>query len=171
MKKKYRLREGFTLMEVNIAVAMVSVGLLAVFALFPLGLRESSLSVADNHEAMFANHVLSCVQANAMHITDWSVWSDDASFAFNATRDVDFLGSIAGNTVSDTAIDAGVDYPSGDPAGNKMRYELKFLSPNGGAPSAGQKTYMIQIKCRSDRYGDFNTFASTYVTYVTFLGE
>ena len=33
--------DGFSLVEVNLAVLLVSVGLLSLFMLFPLGLRES----------------------------------------------------------------------------------------------------------------------------------
>lgn len=60
------------MMEVNLAIFVISLGLLTLVSLFPLGLRESDIAITDTHEAMFADHVLSAMQGNANDITNWS---------------------------------------------------------------------------------------------------
>ena len=80
-------KNGFSMMEVNLAVFVVGLGLLTLVSLFPLGLRESDIAITDTHEAMFADHLLSAMQGNASEITNWSAlvpgqakWSDMNSF-------------------------------------------------------------------------------------------
>lgn len=60
-----RSRAGFTLMEVAIAVAVVVVGLLAMFALIASGLDASARSVADTQAALFADAVFGSLQAES----------------------------------------------------------------------------------------------------------
>ena len=68
--------EGFSLVEVNLAILLVALGMLALFGLFPAGLREADLAMTDTHEALFADYVLSGLEANASTSTTWSVWKD-----------------------------------------------------------------------------------------------
>jgi len=75
-------RFGFSLVEVNLAVFVVASGLLVIFVLFPLGLKESEMSVEDTHEAMFAEYVLGTIEGNAMGITDPAVWKDMTTAGF-----------------------------------------------------------------------------------------
>ena len=72
-------KQGFSLIETNLAIFLVAIGLLSIFALFPLGLQQSELAVQDSQEAMFADYVLSALQANAFAITNWHVWALDNS--------------------------------------------------------------------------------------------
>ena len=58
-------RHGFSLIEVNLAVFVMAVGILALMGLFPTGLRESMQSRADLKQTMFADYALSILQANA----------------------------------------------------------------------------------------------------------
>lgn len=56
---------GFSLIEVNLAVFVMAVGILALMGLFPTGLRESMQSRADLKQTMFSDYALSVMQANA----------------------------------------------------------------------------------------------------------
>ncbi len=70
-----RGRAAFSLIEVNIALLVVSVGLAALLVLFPVGLRESGLATADTTEAVFATRMLNAIQANAGEIDRWDTWT------------------------------------------------------------------------------------------------
>jgi Tfp pilus assembly protein PilV len=56
---------GFSLIEVNMAVFVLAVGILSMAVLYPLGLRESMQSQADIKQSMFADYVLSLAVAQA----------------------------------------------------------------------------------------------------------
>ena len=59
----HRARAAFTLMEVNLAVFIMAVGVLAMASLYPLGFRESQQSRDDVHAAITANEVLGQLSA------------------------------------------------------------------------------------------------------------
>jgi Tfp pilus assembly protein PilV len=56
-------KASFTLMEVAIAVAVVLIGVLALFALITSGLESSAKSVADTQAALFADNVFNGLAA------------------------------------------------------------------------------------------------------------
>ena len=56
---------GFSLIEVNMAVFVLAVGVLSMASLYPLGLRESIQSQADLKQSMFADYVLNVAVAAA----------------------------------------------------------------------------------------------------------
>ncbi|MCL1921037.1 MAG: prepilin-type N-terminal cleavage/methylation domain-containing protein [Kiritimatiellaeota bacterium] len=74
-----RNQSGFSLMEVNMAIFVMAVGVLAMVALFPLGLRESVQSQADLKESMFADFMLNAIVAAAsstnVQWSDWGQWA------------------------------------------------------------------------------------------------
>jgi len=51
-------RSGFSLIEVNMAVFVLAIGVLSMAVLYPLGLRESIQSQADLKQSMFGDFVL-----------------------------------------------------------------------------------------------------------------
>ena len=68
-------RSGFSLMEVNMAVFVVAIGVLSMVVLYPLGLRESTQGQADLKQSMFADDVLNRAVAAASQTNIlWSVW-------------------------------------------------------------------------------------------------
>lgn len=87
--------QGFSLVEANLAILVVAVGLLSLFSLFPAGLRQSDLSQADTRQALFAEYVLSRVIGNAAEIKDWNTWKDFAAFRAKAVD-----GGLTMNAVS-----------------------------------------------------------------------
>jgi prepilin-type N-terminal cleavage/methylation domain-containing protein len=58
-------KKGFTLVEVALALLVVSVGLLALFALFPAGLKLNKQAIDETQAALFAEEVLNGVRAQA----------------------------------------------------------------------------------------------------------
>ena len=50
-------RNGFTLMEIMIAIAVVAIGMTALFSLISTGLHESAKAVAETQAAIFADGV------------------------------------------------------------------------------------------------------------------
>lgn len=81
---------GFSLMEVNMAVFVMAVGILGMVALFPLGLREGMQARADLKQAMFADHALNQIVAilSQTNMT-WSKWQNLDGFE----GDIDALES------------------------------------------------------------------------------
>ena len=80
--------DGFTLIEVCLALMIVGAGVLVLFGLFPAGLKEAEYSVGDTRVALFADFVMSGLHANARNITDWDDWSDIGEFRSRATANV-----------------------------------------------------------------------------------
>lgn len=71
-----RRKLGFTLMEVNLAVFIMAVGVLAMVGLYPLGFRESQQSEDDVASAILADAVLNpLVQALSSPYMKWSDWN------------------------------------------------------------------------------------------------
>jgi hypothetical protein len=78
-------RSGFSLIEVNMAVFVLAIGVLSMAVLYPLGLRESMQSQADIKQSMFADFVLNVAvaAASSTNVT-WSEWEQWAN-VYNTT--------------------------------------------------------------------------------------
>jgi hypothetical protein len=61
-------------MEVNLALLIMAVGMLGLFSLFPVGLRQSNAASSDTTQAAFATLVLNAMRANAQAVTNWNDW-------------------------------------------------------------------------------------------------
>jgi prepilin-type N-terminal cleavage/methylation domain-containing protein len=59
------MRQGFTLIEIALALLVTSIGLLALFGLFPVGLEANKAAADETRTAMFAEEVLNGVRAQA----------------------------------------------------------------------------------------------------------
>lgn len=66
---------GFSLIEVTLALAVVALGLLGVFHLFPVGLRASFDATAETRVGQFADEVFNQLYAEASAETDTAAWS------------------------------------------------------------------------------------------------
>ena len=82
-----RTRAAFTLMEVNLAIFIMAVGVLAMTALYPLGFRESEQSRDDVRAAIVADEVLGKLSAalSSRNIT-WAKWKDAVQDAVDKTN-------------------------------------------------------------------------------------
>jgi len=78
--KPHDKQAGFSLLEVNMAVFVMAIGVLSMTVLYPLGLRESTQGQADLKQSMFADYVLNqAVAAAAQTNITWSQWSQWSS--------------------------------------------------------------------------------------------
>lgn len=76
MKTK-QTKTGFSLIEVNMAIFIVAVGIMSMVVLYPLGLRESTQGAADLKQAMFADDVLNQIVALASQTNiTWTSWKN-----------------------------------------------------------------------------------------------
>jgi hypothetical protein len=76
---KPETRAGFSLMEVNMAVFVMSVGILSMIVLYPLGLRESTQGQADLKQSMLAEYLLhQAVGIASRKDLTWEQWSEFA---------------------------------------------------------------------------------------------
>jgi type II secretory pathway pseudopilin PulG len=75
MKQNLSSESGFTLVEIALAILVASIGLLAVFSLFPAGLKLNKEAIDETQAAMFAEEVFSGFKAQAA-ITDWDELDD-----------------------------------------------------------------------------------------------
>lgn len=106
-------RSGFSLIEVNMAVFVLAIGILSMAVLFPLGLRESMQSQADLKQSMFADYILNVAisaasSTNVSWKTEWSPWAatydmtgSDAGVEMNIGESIpDFMKNVIDNAVS-----------------------------------------------------------------------
>ena len=81
-------KAGFSLMEVNMAVFVMAVGIMSLVGLFPLGLRESYQGRADLQQSMFADYALNqLVAALSQTNVYWSEWlnMDNTAYPVSVT--------------------------------------------------------------------------------------
>lgn len=166
---------GFSLVEVNLAVALIALGMLTLFSLFPMGLRESEMSIVDTHEATFANHVLSCIEANAMDIINWGDWANLNTCADLLVKDI-FPAVSAGKTTEGTAVVFGITgmgatyiYPIVSPSERNppriLRYKIKIIPTESGLARL-----RVEVWVKSGKYGEFTANCSIYFTEVMYSG-
>ena len=83
-----RARAAFTLMEVNLAVFIMAVGVLAMASLYPLGFRESQQSRDDVRAAITAEEVLGKLTAAlSSRNIEWTKWRDAVRNAVDKTNE------------------------------------------------------------------------------------
>ncbi len=68
------------MIEVNLAILVVTFGALILFSLFPAGMKEGENAVVETHVSMFGDFILSGMEANAEEITSWNTWSNENAF-------------------------------------------------------------------------------------------
>ncbi len=86
MRRKQR-NSGFSLIEVNLAILIAAGGLISLFSLFPVGLRQSVMSQADLHQAAFASSFFEAIAANVKLIDDLDTWNNINTFWRAAVED------------------------------------------------------------------------------------
>ena len=91
--KTRRTCAGFSLIEVSLALVVAAGGLLAIFGLFPVSLRQSKMSERDMAENAFATTLLETMAGNVRMIDDMKVWNDPDQFLRAALGDTGLLGT------------------------------------------------------------------------------
>ncbi len=82
--------QGFSLIEVTLALMVIGVGILSVFQLFPSGLRSSIDATAETRVGQFADEVLNQVYADAAAETNSVDWLE----VFSGNVDIDLAKDI-----------------------------------------------------------------------------
>ena len=100
------MKKAFTLLEVNLAMFVMAMGVLSMIALYPLGFREADQSREDVAAAAYCESVLNSMAA-ALSATNlaWSTWSqlDGRTFPSQGWRDY-FTDSYFGTPKSASAM-------------------------------------------------------------------
>ena len=156
-------RGGFTLIEVNLAILLIATGMLVLLALFPQGMHENEEAIKDTHESMFAAHILSGLEGNALsqRMMDWDVWITEDSFRAEICREVN---PVDGVNTWDRRVD-GVIWP--DSTESRIRYRLQ-VAP---VEDTGNRLWTANLQVKSGVYGDFEAEVRSYVTSFVYLGD
>ena len=88
---------GFSLVEVTLALLVAAGGLLTIFGVFPVSLRQSQMSRSDMSETAFADAVLQTLGGNIREIDDISVWQDPIKFWAAAAEGTGLPATISDN--------------------------------------------------------------------------
>ncbi|HMP90587.1 MAG TPA: prepilin-type N-terminal cleavage/methylation domain-containing protein [Kiritimatiellia bacterium] len=71
MKNKKHNREGFSLVEVALALMVTSLGMMAVFSLFPAGMSMNKRAIDDTQLSLFADDLFNGLRTAVWH-ENWS---------------------------------------------------------------------------------------------------
>jgi len=154
-------RGGFSLIEINLVLLIIGVGLVALLGLFPVGLRQAGLATADTVQAVFADQVLSTLQAQASTITNWTAWAPVDTFRVSVLKDAK-VGTHAVTANKEVQIDNYL-VPN-----NTIRYRLTFQSVAVPMDFGGRlMRAAIQVSERAE--GDLSK-ATVYCTDFVFQG-
>ncbi|MBN1268794.1 MAG: prepilin-type N-terminal cleavage/methylation domain-containing protein [Kiritimatiellae bacterium] len=136
----HRRNEGYSLVEVTLAILVIGLGMVAVYSLFPAGLSMNKRAEDETRAAIFAQEVLDGYHALVDH--DPVAWerlgppySDDPTLeavAFGMWENADTI-EIEPNTATQTV--SYVNYNGG--VENSFRYVLVFWEPVDNKVKAG----------------------------------
>lgn len=154
--QRRRHASGFSLMEVNLAILVVALGMLTLFALFPAGLKQVETAQASTQEAMFTGHVLSTLRGKAMEIGA-PAWVNINTFRSQVLQNT---GLQQGGSITT------VQFPAG--SGLYVRYLLDISD-------VGNHLRSVSLWCQSGQYGAtdievFKTVAAKYYTELFYSG-
>jgi prepilin-type N-terminal cleavage/methylation domain-containing protein len=117
----FRKRGGFNLIEVSLAIVVVGLGLIAIFALFPAGLEAIRVASAETSNSLFAERLLNGLHARSAEM-NWTEWKENK---FN-------LPGLALDTVTvldQTAYYLTIGSPTNTPAGLRRKEVLLYTLP------------------------------------------
>ena len=150
-------RCGFSLVEVNLAIFVISVGMLTLFSLFPSGLRQVEDSQKATQEALFADYVLSSLRAESRHITAEN-WGDITLFRES------ILSILSDIPVANTETIQEVTFGSDD---QHMRFLIEFRE-------VGANRRSVTLWCQASEFGPtgsaFRNRASRFYTEFAYSG-
>ncbi len=128
---------AFSLIEVMLALMVVSVGMLAILGLFPMALDQNARAVANSHAALFADEVLSglhaCADDNwaslnanlAIPVAAADVWGEPVSGPYMTNR---FTGANVATNIYKLYEDTNI-------VNHALRYRLALVT-NGDIKAA-----------------------------------
>ena len=102
--KQEKKREGFTLVEIALALLVVAIGIVSIMGLFPAGLQSNQQAIEETRVAMFAEDVLNGVKS-FIEETPWADVPDELR-----TGGVQLVGSGVFNSLpEDVTVSTGSD--------------------------------------------------------------
>lgn len=150
---------GFSLIEINLAIFVVGMGMLTLFSLFPSGLRQVEDSLNDTQTAMFADYVFSTLRSEARSIPA-AQW---APAAFEGVIEQELN---AQSYLGDPDI-RRVRWGGGGDVQEYMRFRVEF-------GSAGNDLITASLWCQVGEFGPtgnrFITRANRFYTEFVFSG-
>ena len=147
------LRNGFSLVEVNMAIFVMAMGILSMAVLFPLGLRESNQGFADLKQASLADYLLNqAVAAAQLPDVKWSEW-----------QRIPWLESKSDNSgvnLKDLPpfIEDKMDYPEG----SSERYVIRCCRPAG---FSGRRMAFFVQSTEMKNLTSYNQYSNNPVFY------
>ena len=155
---------GFILVEVSLAVLVIGIGLLAIFSLFPSGLRAVEDDKADTRSGLFAQTVLSGMRGNAAGVTNWGDWCYGTTVQgvwYDITANV-LTNGVPPRPIS-TGIVAAVVFP--EEGEDYLRYRLTLNTANSNR-------YWTLLEVEDGRYPENVMMApSKFYTEFYYLGR
>lgn len=154
---------GFSLVEVTLALLVAAGGLLTIFGVFPVSLRQSQMSRSDMTETAFADAVLQTMGGNIRAIDDISVWQDPVQFWAAAAEGTGLPGTIsdkdngsaAVRALHESALDGNFTDCAGTDgkAGRKLSPMATFVASTYGN-QGGDKENVWYIACERENTPD-----------------
>jgi prepilin-type N-terminal cleavage/methylation domain-containing protein len=135
MNQSNKHAAGFSLVEVSLAMMIISVGMITLFGLFPASMKQGEEAYQDTHTAQFAEYVLNGMRANFDTASDFSQWSGSSP-----VLGLDGLG------VSKTSTPLKFEYPRD--SGTWVRYILEMTEPGGAVMN-----WQVSLWAWSGEYG------------------
>lgn len=85
-------RNGFSLIEVALSLTVAAGGMVAIFGLFPGGMRQGANSNRDLVGAAFAGSALAAMAGNVRSIDDVAIWNDPEAWWTRAVENTGLPG-------------------------------------------------------------------------------
>lgn len=152
-------KDGFSLIEINMAILVLAGGVLAVMGIFPLSLRESQQAKATMRQTAFAEHVIGVIEAAAQLKTanGEPVVKSVANLETESRRifaevsdgpTLDFTGEGSG---PEDSSDKGV-FPDASDKTNRVYYKIWVVeNPNYTEPNKRQRLVcQVNIQVTAD---------------------
>lgn len=114
-------RGGFSLVEVALALTVAAGGMVAIFGLFPAGLRQGANSNRDLVGSSFAGAALSAIAGNVAAIDDVQVWNDPKEWWKRAVENTNLPGWSSGKEPKNFRGDTSVFLPNRSKVHSKAR--------------------------------------------------
>jgi type IV pilus modification protein PilV len=143
-----RQRSGFTLIELMIAMVVLTVGLLALMGLLATAIRSNGRNKVDSTATMLAQTVLEQINSSMLDYSD-----DDPSVTDDSGTEWHIYTSADAGAALRTS-DGYIDFTEASPpAGYHMKYVIKSIDPNSGAES--KATYDVRWRIQTVTEGTY----------------
>ena len=158
MTRREKCKSGFSLIEINLAIFVVGLGMLTLFSLFPTGLRQVEDSQNDTQMALFADYVFSTLRSRSREVSA-AQWGPAA---FDGVIESELPGARADPV--DRAISRAPWGGGTEP--QYMRYRIEF----GGTNRVVTATLWCQVGEYGPSLSTFKNRAGRFYTEFAYSG-